>query len=81
MKITKSKIVSEIEKNIDKTITENTLQQPLEIIGIDSLELINIIVKLENVFNMELFNDSNYENIHSLNDIVNEVQRMEGDNI
>lgn len=81
MKITKSKIVSEIEKNIDKTITENTLQQPLEIIGIDSLELINIIVKLENVFNIELFNDSNYENINSLNDIVNEVQRMEGDNI
>jgi len=51
-----------------------TRESNLKDIGIDSLDLLSLVVKLEEIFNIE-FSDDELASLHTVNDVVTVIER------
>ncbi len=74
----KTKVIAIIAEklNIDKDkVAENSTLQEL---GADSLDIVEIIMKLEEVFGIEI-NDEDAENLHDVGQVIEYVHRLQKD--
>jgi acyl carrier protein len=72
---TSNKVIEVIAQKLK--IDKNTITpiSTLQDLGADSLDLVEIVMKLEEVFGIEI-NDADAEKLHNVNDVVEYVQTL-----
>jgi acyl carrier protein len=70
---TASRVLEVVAQKLNRD--KNTLQEPqtFQDLGADSLDMVEIIMRLEEVFNIEI-NDEEAENLVTLKDVIDYVQ-------
>ena len=72
---TSNKVIEIIAQKLKVDKNTITLISTLQDLGADSLDLAEIIIKLEEVFGIEI-NDEDAEKLHNINDVVEYVQKL-----
>jgi len=72
---TASKIVSIIAEKLHIDVNAVNPQSTLQDLGADSLDMVDIIMKIEEEFGIEI-NDEDAENLHNVQDVINYVHAL-----
>ena len=75
MNETASKITSIIAEKLHIDAANVTPQSTLQDLGADSLDMVDIVMKVEEEFGIEI-NDEDAEKLHNVNDVVDYVQNL-----
>lgn len=72
---TSNKVIEIVAQKLK--IDKNTITpiSTLQDLGADSLDLVEIVMRLEEVFGIEI-NDEDAEKLHNINDVVDYVQKL-----
>lgn len=72
---TSNKVIEIVAQKLKVDKNTITLISTLQDLGADSLDLAEIIIKLEEVFGIEI-NDEDADKLHNINDVVEYVQKL-----
>lgn len=72
---TSNKVIEIVAQKLKVDKNTITLISTLQDLGADSLDLAEIVIKLEEVFGIEI-NDEDAEKLHNINDVVEYVQKL-----
>jgi acyl carrier protein len=77
MNETASKITSIIAEKLHVDVASINPQSTLQDLGADSLDMVDIIMKIEEEFGIEI-NDEDAEGLHNVQDVINYVHALRG---
>lgn len=75
MKDTADKIIAIIVEKLDIDPSVIQMTSTLQDLGADSLDMVEIIMKIEELFNIEI-NDEAVEKLHNVQDVINYVHEL-----
>lgn len=75
MKDTADKIIAIIVEKLDIDSSVIQMTSTLQDLGADSLDMVEIIMKIEELFNIEI-NDEAVEKLHNVQDVINYVHEL-----
>lgn len=75
MKDTADKVVAVIVEKLDIDPSVVQMNSTLQDLGADSLDMVEIIMKIEEEFNIEI-NDEAAEKLHNIQDVINYVHEL-----
>ena len=75
MNDTADKIISIIAEKLHVDVATINTQSTLQDLGADSLDMVDIVMKVEEEFGIEI-NDEDAENLHTVQDFINYVHNL-----
>lgn len=75
IKETADKIISLIAEKLHIDATTINAESTLQDLGADSIDMVDIIMKIEEEFNIEI-NDEDAEKLHNVQDVINYVHEL-----
>lgn len=75
MKDTADKVIAVIVEKLDIDPSVIQMTSTLQDLGADSLDMVEIIMKIEEQFNIEI-NDEAVEKLHNVQDVINYVHEL-----